>query len=115
MTARLASAMPVLPSLDFEATERAYAAFGFATLHRDEGTLILARDGARLMFWVCEDRSICEASGAYLAVEEVDALAREAEAAGWRTVAAADKPWGQREAYLFDPHGNLLRLGQPLR
>lgn len=115
MTARLASAMPVLPSLDFEETARAYTAFGFATLHRDAGTLILARDGVRLMFWACAERSICEASGAYLAVEEVDVLAREAESAGWRTIAPADKPWGQREAYLFDPHGNLLRLGQPLR
>lgn len=105
--------MPVLPSLDLGETEQAYTAFGFATHYRDEGTLIVGRDSVRLMFWVCDDRAVCEASGAYLAVEEVDRLEAEAAAAGWRTVQAQDKAWGQREAYLYDPHGNLLRLGQP--
>lgn len=116
--ARLESAMPVLPSLDLGETERAYAAFGFRVTVRAEGTLLLRRDAVELMFWRCPDRAICEASGAYLRVAAVDTLAAEAagpacRALGWRVQPPADRPWGHREAYLFDPHGNLLRLGQP--
>ena len=108
----LQSAMPVLPSLNLAETERAYGAFGFRVTVKAEGTLLLRRDAVELMFWLCPDRGLCEASGAYLRVADVDALAAEAKAAGWEVRPAADRPWGQREAYLFDPHGNLLRLGQ---
>lgn len=111
---RLHSAMPVLPSLDLAETEQAYGALRFAVTVKAEGTLILRRDQVELMFWPCPDRRICEASGVYLRVGEVDALAAEAKSAGWRVTPPADQPWGQREAYLFDPHGNLLRLGQPV-
>ncbi len=104
--------MPVLPSLDLAETERAYAALGFQVTTRAEGTLMLRRDEVELMFWACPDRLICEASGSYLRVAGVDALASEAAAAGWRVMGPTDRPWGQREAYLYDPHGNLLRLGQ---
>jgi len=105
--------MPVLPSLDLEATERAYGALGFAVAVKAPDTLILRRDAVELMFWLCHDRAICEASGAYLRVEGVDRLQAEARTAGWRATPPRDQPWGQRESYLFDPHGNLLRLGQP--
>ncbi len=114
MSGHFASAMPVLPSLDLAETERRYGAIGFAVTVRADDTLLLRRDDVELMFWLCEERAICEASGAYLRASDVDALEAVARAAGWRTIPAADKPWEQREAYLFDPHGNLLRLGQPL-
>jgi len=32
----------------------------------------------------------------------------------WRNTQPADKPWGMREFYVFDPSGDLLRVGQAL-
>lgn len=113
MMAGLQSAMPVLPSLDLAETERSYATLGFAVTVKAPDTLIVRRDAVELMFWLCHDRAICEASGAYLRVAGLDRLYAEARAAGWRATPPKDQPWGQRESYLFDPHGNLLRLGQP--
>ena len=71
-----------------------------------------------LHFWACEDRAICEATSCYLRVGDADALHREwtavAPDAGGRINAVEDKPWGLREFAVWDPHGNLLRVGQIL-
>ncbi len=110
-------ACPVLPSLDFDETEAWYNRLGFKTLGRWESYLIVVHGTLELHFWPCDDRAICEASGAYLQVGDV-----EAYDAAWRPLieaparigALADQPWGMREFPLWDPHGNLFRVGTPL-
>ena len=57
----------------------------------------------------------------YWRVEDVDALYRQAQAAGMpdsgtpRLDAVEDKPWGMREFAIIDPNGNLVRVGQALQ
>jgi catechol 2,3-dioxygenase-like lactoylglutathione lyase family enzyme len=59
----------------------------------------------------------------YVYVEDVDALFRRFQAAGFTTPgrpaspvedSPTDQTWGMREFYLRDPDGNVLRFGSPL-
>jgi lactoylglutathione lyase len=44
-------------------------------------------------------------------VDDVDAVAQAAQAAGFAVVSAPqDQPWGERIAYLRDPDGNMVML-----
>ena len=110
------TAIPVLASLDFDETVAFYDALGFATLARFPDYAIVSRDGMEIHFWDCDDRAICEATSCYLRVADAAAYFKE-----WRTVAAGaggrineieDKPWGMREFAVWDPHGNLIKVGQ---
>lgn len=111
-------ACPVLPSLNLDETEAWYVRLGFARLGRWEGYLMLGRGPLELHFWECQDRAICEASGAYLQVRDVDAYDT-----AWRPHVSAparigpleNKPWGMREFPLWDAHGNLFRVGSPIQ
>ncbi len=50
----------------------------------------------------------------YLHVDDVDAKVRCAVAAGARLLSGAQAhPWGDRAAYLCDPHGNVLAIARP--
>ena len=79
---------------------------------------MLGRGPLELHFWECQDRAICEASGAYLQVCDVDAYDT-----AWRPHVSAparigpleNKPWGMREFPLWDAHGNLFRVGSPIQ
>ncbi len=77
---------------------------------------IVERDGIELHFWLCQDRSIAENTSAYLRVDDVDGLHASFEGAreGGRISEVADRAWGMREFYVWDPDGNLLRCGAPV-
>lgn len=50
-----------------------------------------------------------------LYVSDVDAMYRQAVAAGWRPAAEpSDAPWGERFFHLRDPDGNELSFARPL-
>lgn len=77
---------------------------------------IVTRDDIELHFWPCQDRSIAESTSAYLRVDHVDGLHASFEGAreGGRISEVADRAWGMREFYVWDPDGNLLRFGAPV-
>jgi catechol 2,3-dioxygenase-like lactoylglutathione lyase family enzyme len=121
--ARLTSACPILPARDLAAAEAFWRKLGFDTRRFDtEGYLIAGRDGVELhVFRHPALDPAANDAGAYLRVEDVDALGAEWAAAGLpaegipRLVPAGDTPWGMRELALIDPDGNLIRAGAPVR
>ena len=112
------TAIPVLASLDFDESVAFYNALGFETLGRYPDYALVRRGSMELHFWACKDRAICEATSCYLQVGDAGAYHAEwadrAGPAGGRISDVEDKPWGMREFAVWDPHGNLLRVGQVL-
>lgn len=109
-------AIPVLPSLDIAQSMAFYGALGFDKQNRFGDYAIVRREAMEIHFWLCDDRRLCESSGIYLRVSDVEALfARMAPnvVPPARVSAAVElRPWGMREFNIWDPHGNLLRIGQ---
>lgn len=112
------SIVALLASLDFDITIAFYRLLDFTLVSRHDDYMLMRHGeiGPELHFWLTEDRSIGEATGAYVRTEDAHALsARWRQAApGARITQPTDKPWGMREFYVFDPSGNLLRVGQAL-
>lgn len=112
------SIVALLASLDFDATVAFYRALDFTLISRHDDYLLMRHGeaGPELHFWLTDDRSIAEATGAYVRTENANALS-----ARWRQALPKaritqpqDKPWGMREFYVFDHSGNLLRVGQAI-
>lgn len=112
--ARIRATVPVLASLDMDETEAFYAErLGFATQARHgRDYLILVRDGCEPHFWPCAKRHIAENTSCYVH-GDTRALFAEFTARGLVVAPPADRPWGMRELYVTDPHGNLLKFGEP--
>ncbi|MEL6769398.1 MAG: VOC family protein [Pseudomonadota bacterium] len=113
---------PILPSRDFDVTEAFYARLGFKRWYRDDGYLLMNRDDVEVHFFHHPDHRPEESDhGAYVRPADVDAVSDAFAKLGLPTDAgfprfrpAEDKPWGMREATLWDPDGNLLRIGQEI-
>ena len=115
---------PILPSRHFDATAAFYASIGFEEAFRQpEQYLIVNRDAVELHFFhhPAHRPEACD-HGAYLRPADVDALSAEIASLGLpsdagfpRLAPAEDKPWGMREAVVWDPDGNPLRIGQEVR
>ncbi|KMK65628.1 VOC family protein [Puniceibacterium sp. IMCC21224] len=114
---------PILPSRDFDVTEAFYARLGFATRYKQTGQyLLMTHDPVEVHFFAhpAHEAATCD-HGAYLRPADVDAFSAEVETLGLprdgtfpKFMPAEDKPWGMREAALWDPDGNLLRVGQEI-
>ncbi|UXY16917.1 bleomycin resistance protein [Chitiniphilus purpureus] len=114
-------ATPNLPSRDFDLTQRFYAPLGFACTYRDDGWLILERDGLCLEFFA--HPALDPASSWFsccLRLDDVHAFHRICRAAGIpesttgfpRLHRPEPQPWGGLMGALIDPDGTLLRLIQ---
>ncbi|WCM94387.1 VOC family protein [Acidovorax sp. NCPPB 2350] len=112
-TATLQATIPVLASLDLDESA-AFCAdrLGFAIHLRASDYLIAARDGCELHFWLCDDRRIAEHTSCYIR-GDVRALHAEFTRRGLALEPPVERPWGMRELYVIDPHGNLLKFGEP--
>ena len=111
--ALLRATVPVLVSLDIGETARFYSQrLGFAVLARHADYLIVARDGCELHFWLCAERHIAENTSCYVR-GDTRALHAEFAARGPALAPPQERPWGMRELYVIDPHGNLLKFGEP--
>lgn len=117
-TAAPCTIVALLAALDFDATITFYRQLDFTLVARHDDYLLMRHgaDGPELHFWLTDDRSIAEATGCYVRCADVDALYQR-----WRTQAPdaritrpETKPWNMREFYVFDPAGNLLRVGQKI-
>ncbi|QDM41344.1 bleomycin resistance protein [Altererythrobacter sp. TH136] len=114
-------ATPNLPSRDFEATSRFYSALGFVEGWRDDGWMILTRDGLTLEFFPHPDLNPAESwfscclrlddlSGFYAVC--VDAGVPEQCWGQPRVQPPQEEDSGPTIAALIDPDGTLLRIIQ---
>ena len=113
MAGAIQATIPVLASLDLAQSRRFYAErLGFACLLQAPDYLILARDGCELHFWLAGDRHIAENTSCYVRGDTA-ALHAEFTRRGLELPPPAQRSWGMRELYVTDPHGNLLKFGEP--
>src|SRR5580765_7269010 len=106
--------VPVLASLDIGESEDFHVAkLGFTTRLREATYLIVEREGCELHFWRCDERHIAENTSCYVRAD-TRALHADFAARGLRLDPPQDRDWGMREFYVIDPHGNLLKFGEPL-
>ncbi|WP_299045752.1 VOC family protein [uncultured Tateyamaria sp.] len=113
-------ACPILPSRDFDITQSFYDRLDFETWYKDDGYLLMNRDRVELHFFAKPEHApeSCD-HGVYIRPGNVDAFSDEVarldlprSGAFPKFTPAEDKPWGMREAALWDPDGNLLRIGE---
>ena len=107
----LLRAIPVLASLDIEATQRFYAErLGFAAVATYPDYGISARDEVQIHFWHTEDRVFAENTSCRVIVSGVDALYEEMQRSGviHPNGELVDQPWGMREFAVVDGDGNLI-------
>ena len=113
------TATPNLPSRDFETTSAFYGRLGFTQTYRDDGWMILTRDGVVLEFFPFPDLDPAESSfGCCLRLDDVDAFYRGCLDAGLRESLRGFprlhpprlEESGLRIGALIDPDGTLLRL-----
>ena len=110
-------AIPILASLDFGETLDFYRKLGFEAAQIAPDYVIVRRGEIELHFWDCKERHIAENTACYIRMDKVDPLYQVYAAldlAPGRMDQLADRPWGMREFYLWDPHGNLLKFGQEI-
>ncbi|MCR9121430.1 MAG: VOC family protein [Phyllobacteriaceae bacterium] len=107
--------LPVLPTLNVAETMDFYQnRLGLDELvHKADDYLILRRPGIEIHFWLTDRREFCENSSVYIRGGGIDDL--HAEFTGNdvpKLTPLMDRPWGMREFYVHDSHGNLLRFGR---
>ena len=111
--ASILSTVPVLASLDIAQSRQFYEErLGFACRLQVSDYLIMERDGCELHFWVADDRHIAEHTSCYVR-GDTGALHADFARRGLPLAPPAVRPWGMKELYVTDPHGNLLKFGEP--
>ena len=110
-------AVPVLPALNIRETILFYEKkLGFSAFDHG-GYVIMENDGIRLHFFLTTDKHLCENSGCYIYVSNIEDF--------YSRMSALDiihpngrlevKPWGMKEFSVLDNNGNLLRFGEDTR
>jgi catechol 2,3-dioxygenase-like lactoylglutathione lyase family enzyme len=113
-TARIKSTVPVLASLDLKETLDFYTVrLGFEVRGQFEDHAIVSRDDAEIHFWKCKDRHIAENTSCYVRTSGIQVLYEEFTRRGLIVKQPVIQPWGMKELYVIDPHGNLLKFGEP--
>lgn len=115
MNARIQSTVPVLASLDLKESVAFYTErLGFAKTLQAGDYLIVSRDGAEIHFWLCNERHIAENTSCYVRVADTQSLFDEFTSRGLPVRPPEVRTWGMKELYVIDPHGNLLKFGEPV-
>ena len=111
--AGIRSTIPVLASLDIAQSRQFYAErLGFSCQQQAPDYLIMARDGCELHFWLCNERHVAENTSCYVRAD-TEALHADFAQRGLPLAPPVVQPWGMKELYVIDPHGNLLKFGEP--
>lgn len=113
--AKLERAIPVLASLDLEATQQFYATrLGFDPLFTYPDYAISGRDGIQIHFWLTDDPAAPTITSCRIDVIGIDALYDEMQAAGvvHPNGALQEQPWGFKEFSVLDGDGNLIKFAQ---
>ena len=101
----LQRAIPVLASLDLEATQRFYAEkLGFERVSRYPDYAISARDGVQVHFWLTDDADIAKSTACRIDVAGIEALYEQMTAAGvvHPNGPLREQPWGMKEFAVLD-------------
>lgn len=108
-----AQAIPVLASLNLEETAAFYQTHLGCRMELFGDYAIARRDQIEIHFWLCTERHIAENTSCYIRGGQVPALFEEFSARGVPGLKGdlSPRPWGMREFYVIDPHGNLLKFG----
>lgn len=116
MASLIHSTVPVLPSPDLAVSEAFYVQkLGFrATLSLPGTYLIIEREGCEIHFWPCGDNQDLPRMSSCYVRGDTDALHADFAARGLELAAPQNREWGMRELYVIDPHGNLLKFGEPV-
>ncbi|WP_217476153.1 bleomycin resistance protein [Stutzerimonas stutzeri] len=113
MTISIEATVPVLASLNLDESRDFYARYlGFEVLRQDADYLILARDSAELHFWRCTDPYLAENTSCYVRTRDCQALFDEFSRRGLPLQPPVVQPWGMKELYVIDTHGNVLKFGE---
>lgn len=106
---------PIFAVHDLDAAMGHYRRLGFSVRAYSEGGYGFAtRDGIEIHLGVVPPGEH-RAGGAYLFVEDADALAAEWSSAGAEVHPPEDTQWGRHEGAIVDPDGNVIRFGSPVR
>ncbi len=121
MKVKMTACIPVVPSLDVQASLRFYQNYlGFEDPFTWGENPIeyggLSRDGLRLHFYLEPNAEIARNYAFRLEVDEVDLLYVACEAAGivHPNGKLENKPWATREFTVLDPSGVAVRVYQEL-
>lgn len=109
-------AIPVLISRDVDRSEAFYIRLGFEVLrHPGYGYLVMRRGKVEIHMTLLDDSHVAENTACYVRVDDVAAWHNDMQKRGGAKLTELEaKPWGMREFALWDPDGNLIRLGQML-
>jgi uncharacterized glyoxalase superfamily protein PhnB len=118
MSAHLLNVIPLLPARDVEEAIAFYRdRIGFELVFRDAEPARYAgirRDAVTLHLYFNEDRYLAENTGLRIAVDDVDGLYAQCQAAGCvhPNGTLEMKPWGSREFSVLDPSGVCIAFLQ---
>ncbi|MCQ4294155.1 VOC family protein [Pseudomonas stutzeri] len=112
MNALIQATVPVLASLNLDESRDFYTILSFQSLLQTADYLIVERDGAQLHFWLCPERHVAENTSCYVRTGDCQALYHEFCRRGLALEAPVLRPWGMKELYVIDTHGNLLKFGE---
>lgn len=111
-----ARALPVLPSTDIARTRSFYEdRLGFVSTHyEDENYLIVRRGEIELHFWLTDNASLAPMTSCYIRGRDALELHADFAQRGVEKLSPImPRDWGMTEFYVWDPDGNLLRIGMP--
>lgn len=111
----LQRAVPVLPSLDLDATQRFYAdKLGFDAVARYPDYAVCARDGVQVHFTLTHDPELPRQTSCRIDVVGIEPLYEEYRAAGvvHPNGPLRHQPWGFTEFAVLDGDGNCLKFGE---
>jgi catechol 2,3-dioxygenase-like lactoylglutathione lyase family enzyme len=114
----LVEVLPVLPSLDLEATLAFYRdKLGFERVPNEETSyLIIRRGGMELHFWQVDDPKLCENSCVCMRGSGIRRLYEEFRDAGLDQLSPlCEHQPNVEEFFVHDPHWNLLRFSSASR
>jgi catechol 2,3-dioxygenase-like lactoylglutathione lyase family enzyme len=115
---KFSSAIPVLPSIDIEASLNFYRSklgFSLAFQYPEYGGV--EAGSIQIHFCHCEDPELPKVTSCRVNVVGVDALYQEAIRRGvvHPNGSIEDKPWGFREFTVIDCCGNAIIFAEPLK
>lgn len=110
---RVHSTVPILASLNLDESVAFYTErLGFVLMAQLADYVIVGRDGCELHFYACDNALIAQNTSCYVRTSSTQALYLEFKGRGADVKPPEDRPWGMKELYVIDPHGNLLKFGE---
>ena len=103
--------IPILASLDIEASLAFFNRLGFETHAFGDNYGIAVREHVEIHFLYCADKHVAENTSCYVRVNDIHGL--RADLARRIDVGeVVETSWGMDELYVWDPSGSLVKFGQ---